>query len=470
MAGVKIYMPQGFVMDSVSQKLCLKSMIRQLFHQTRRLFINLNNPQHKVPKTVSKMPEGNHRRRDRQKNKDKDDKKIILVKKEKREESHPTESSASQPKLLLKPKVDPTKTEKPKPEDRGTASLHASSSTSSTKPSESSHQPIDDSHSVLQMAAPQSILTSEFVLNLETVVPYMQESNHDYLVVAVVGLQNAGKSTLLNIIADETVERTGEIHENSLFKTRLSSSHTSIVPVTEGIDMYVSKDRVILLDCEPFLTNFNYNEYVLYELEELKILVFLLSICNVLVVVQDSVINPSLMRLLCCAELMRSSNKEQKEIDRCANVMFVHNKVSKKELDEVNVKKIKSIYKTIFATSKLNIYSNAIIKNSPLDEEFINYMPFPNVNQFSFEDRFELTRLKQCIANFKYKVRINKNDSISSQTTGQINEKLWLQSVQKSWEANSSNFFLKKYLTLKDKFNLLNHVVINDRNVYYPDE
>lgn len=401
-----------------------------------------------------------------------EDKKIILVKKELRDVSNSKESG-SQPKLLLKPKIEHTKSSEETEANNANSSNATSLNISQghSKNNDNNIVAIDDSHAVISMTEPVSFLTSDFSLNLETIAPYLQENNNDFLVVTAIGLQNSGKSTLLNMIENDTMECTADIKRHCLFKIRGNDQcDASILPLTEGIKVYVTKDRVILLDCEPLLTNFRYNEYILYELEELKLLVFLLNICDLVIVLQDVVINPSLLRLICCAELMLT-NKEQKEVDRHANLMFVHNKVSKTELNETNVNQVKSIYKKVFATTKLNIYSNATTTNNrALDEEFINYVPFPNTNQFSLENFHEMTQLKQCIKNFKYKVRINKNESYTNQTTGQFNEKTWLQSVQKTWEANTNNFFLKKFLNLKEKFNLLNHVVINDRNVYYPDE
>ena len=65
-------------------------------------------------------------------------------------------------------------------------------------------------------------------------------------------------------------------------------------------------------------------------------------------------------------------------------------------------------------------------------------------------------------------------ETCHSQTT-QFNEKMWLQMVSKTWDSFSNSYFFKKYNNLKEKFNLLNHVSINDgmkydKNMYYPDD
>lgn len=366
---------------------------------------------------------------------------------------------------MLKPKANTSK-----PNDK--QDEHTSSGATNSKQNADSITVVpDESHTVPQMSSPIPLLTPDFVLNVENIVPFLENSTN-FLVVGIIGSQNVGKSSLLNLVIDETATLTGSIKENEIFKTRNSSSnYPTINPITGGVNIYITKDRVILLDCEPFLANFQYHEYILYELDELKLLVFLLNICHLVIVAQDVTVNPSLIRLLTCAELMRKVvHKQSKETDHCSNIMFVHNKVSKRDLEERQRTVMKNVYKKIFNTSQLNIYSSSTLKKGGGSEKFINYVTFPNIDNFSLEDKYELAQLKECIRNFKYKVRMTKNETMGGQLAGQFNEKQWLQMVLKSWESNANNFFLKKYLSLKDKFNLLNHVVINDRNVYYPDE
>lgn len=47
------------------------------------------------------------------------------------------------------------------------------------------------------------------------------------------------------------------------------------------IRMHITKDRIILLDSAPVLSNRGKKDYVLSELDDIRRIIFLLSVCNV---------------------------------------------------------------------------------------------------------------------------------------------------------------------------------------------
>lgn len=385
------------------------------------------------------MPEpgGSRNRRDRRERPEQ--RKIILAKKE-----DPTPAEAAQPKLLLKPK-EPAEIARPPPRE---------------KPEEQQKPKDVVEEALMQMTKPLALLTGELMLNVETFASYVQEMSTQFTVFGFIGLQNVGKSTLANVLLnpESSLE---SVLDGQVFATRGARHRLKIEPITEGIDLYITEDRLFVLDCGPFLTNQLHKEGILNELDELKVLILLLNICHTLVVVENNYLNPNLWRMLHCADMMKTSLKDVGP-DHSAMLMFVKNRAARDEpLD-----RMQKIYRNIFRTSDLNIsYKHA--------EEAVNYLTFPDLSDFSGDRISDVDKLRQHVLSFRRRALMTKNHNFASQIPN-FNEKLWLQMVAKAWDANSNNYFLKKYLNLKEKFNLLNHVSINEhskeRNIYYPDE
>lgn len=222
--------------------------------------------------------------------------------------------------------------------------------------------------------------------------------------------------------------------------------------------MYISEDRLIILDCAPFLSNPLVKESILNELDELKILILLYNICHTVIAVENLVLNPNFIRLLVCAEMMKSTVKDIAE-DYTAKLVFVQNKTDVEDLQIVKLKKKEKIYKTT-------------MKGTNFEDP--NFIAVPNFDELNSTKICDQDKAYRCIANFRHQILMGKSKNFVTASQVCLNEKMWLQMVAKAWEMNSSNFFLKKYLTLREKFNLLNHVQINenskDRNIYYPDE
>lgn len=419
------------------------------------------------------MPEERRYRRDRQRNRDKDKnkeqddgKKIILAKKETTTTVTSSASvSHSQPKLLLKPK-EPANVER--------ASSVPLSTASSTKDVESKESNVDSivvtglqTQEIPLMKHPLKLFTSELVFNTEVIAPYIQEQSNDFLVVAFVGPQNCGKSTLANLLLDID----SNLQPSEKFQTRSRRHMTHLGQITEGIDIYITKNRVMVLDCAPLLSNLSYKDYILSELDDLKILTFLFNICNLVILVQEKYINPNVVRLIHAAEMMKIRNSNANEDEHLAKLMFVQNKAGMEQLTTQHSQDMKSAYKTIFQSSNINCY---LLQSSNEEQEKsvenVNFVTIPDLN-----DTRNQEKIKRVVDNFRMQVFMSRRYATKHSQVTQFSEKMWLQSLTKTWDSQASNYFFKKYGNLKEKFNLLNHVSINDglkydKNVYYPDD
>lgn len=72
--------------------------------------------------------------------------------------------------------------------------------------------------------------------------------NTDFIVIGVFGLQNAGKSTIINALAKLCPE------EEDIFRVQGFEHQMLAEHCTNGIDIYVNARRFILLDCQPLLS------------------------------------------------------------------------------------------------------------------------------------------------------------------------------------------------------------------------
>ncbi|CAH8603728.1 unnamed protein product [Dicrocoelium dendriticum] len=158
--------------------------------------------------------------------------------------------------------------------------------------------------------------------------------NTGFLVVGAVGMQGSGKSSLLNVMANYLPSETSGFDKP--FAVQSIHNFLTNSPRTGGIDLYITQDRVILLDTQPLLsfamTNYhaqsncsatsgmdvtqltaddhssgyssvgpgNWSLDVWAEISSLQLVSFLLNVCHVVLVVSDSLSTTSirLLRLI----------------------------------------------------------------------------------------------------------------------------------------------------------------------------
>lgn len=219
----------------------------------------------------------------------------------------------------------------------------------------------------------------------------------------VIGAQGTGKSTLMNLLCPtDTTGRQLQFFRNqdAAFTTKRTKEQLfSTAPTTDGINMYITKDRTILLDCAPVLCNPYKKDYVLNEIDDLKMVIFMMSVCHLLIVVQEDMMQNSMLRLLHCAELMKPSlDKEattissgQQNEEYLPNVLFVKNMANTRDFQSSNVERINRMYKFFFSRSKLRMYAgnhrpaddieeaDADGSRRPAIQRNINFIVFPMI-------------------------------------------------------------------------------------------
>lgn len=285
----------------------------------------------------------------------------------------------------------------------------------------------------------------------------------------------------MNVLCSKNVD--ANLSTEGIFQTRYTKECIfSSAPRTEGIEMYITEDRIIFLDCSPMLCNPYKKDHVLNEIDDLKMLIFLFNVCHLLIVVQDDSINMNVIRLLLCAEMMKPNFDR---IEYCANVMFVKNWATTKDFSVDRHKETERLLKLMFKTSNINFFvganrcgddeawSNVRSKNSSIEKLTVNLFEFPELSrksksrirtvvenirmngQLFSESKTTHTdhvNIDRIIAEFRQHIFMSPRSQF--QTTipyGTFTEKHWSQLVTTVWESHKNNYFLRKYETFKEK-------------------
>lgn len=203
------------------------------------------------------------------------------------------------------------------------------------------------------------------------------ETNTDFYVVGAIGTQGSGKSTILNWLIGNS--STDDLLDGGTFKThRGKEFQFSNMPSTEGIQMFVTPDRTIFLDCSPVLCN-PYKKYgTLNELDDIKMIIFMLNVCNFLIVVEDEGVNPNFVRLIRCAEHMKTDVNARVKFS--PNIMIFRNKCSNEDFLAADMKRIEFMYREMLRGTKLK-FSSSQYGSYDDTESSLNIFQFPFIDE-----------------------------------------------------------------------------------------
>lgn len=252
------------------------------------------------------------------------------------------------------------------------------------------HSNVEQSH-VPAMKIPIPIISDHYQI-MSQGFEHLIETNADFFVVGIIGTQGSGKSSILNLLIDEVP---GNRHDNAenlfttqngVFKTRYSKEYVfSNMPATEGIQMFITRDRTILLDCSPVLSNPYKKDCILSELDDLKMLIFLLSVCHLLIVVNDTGVNINYLRLIQNAENMKMDNDQNEKYS--PNILFFKNKCVNKDFLPEQKEGLSNLYREVFKDSKLRLNLNNYLRTptalNKSAEQPLNIFHFPMIDSRS---------------------------------------------------------------------------------------
>ncbi|KAB0799355.1 hypothetical protein PPYR_07235 [Photinus pyralis] len=337
-------------------------------------------------------------------------------------------------------------------------------------------------------------LLDDGVICPENVQDYLQE-NDDYLVVGIVGMQGVGKSTILNLLAHNSIsndlkrsifkysedskENVPEFDvtvnesdckikvDNVIFKPQGAADIASNSNGTSGIDFFITQNRIIFLDCQPFSSVAVLDDFIRSEakvssmvndflplensgeIQGLQMTALLMSICHVLILAQDWFFDSNVIRFLQTAEMLKPtiSNPEDELVDHFPHLIIIQNKAQMEDFSPKKFKQMQQMYRTLFNKSKMHLESgmglgsgrimNSLSPNNCGDP--INLFLIPEYN----EKTDEVYKGHPSLEDLVKKLRSN----ILGATKYHLNntsEKHWLVYCSKVWDhVKKSNFFVE---------------------------
>ncbi|BES90647.1 smg-9 homolog [Nesidiocoris tenuis] len=229
-------------------------------------------------------------------------------------------------------------------------------------------------------------LNEDTIMLSDAILEYLTDST-DFLVVGCIGLQSVGKSEIMSRLA-RPVNADGP--DSTVFQVQGKSQIDSGSYCTDGINCYINERRVIFLDVQPLLSLSLLNKYYAhegaglalhashvydpespclendFEVFHIQLTALLLSICHVVLAIQDYFIEPDLIRILHIAESLKPSfspQLDEKPVEYYPHIFFVHNKCPQSAFSSSAVKTMQDTYAAMSSHSQLLCQSNVGIAN-----------------------------------------------------------------------------------------------------------
>ncbi|TNN02427.1 protein SMG9 [Takifugu rubripes] len=209
----------------------------------------------------------------------------------------------------------------------------------------------------------------------DSAMEYLRDQT-DMLVVGVIGLQGAGKSTVMSLLSANTPE---EDQRAYVFRAQTQEIKERGGNQSTGIDFFITQERVIFLDTQPILSPSildhlinndrklppEYNlPHTYVEMQSLQIAAFLFTVCHVVIVVQDWFTDLNLYRFLQTAEMCKPSTPSASHdstgssgsddgAEYYPHIVFIQNKAGLDDFCPRNLKNMHMVVDKLMAHSHL---------------------------------------------------------------------------------------------------------------------
>ncbi|XP_012270694.1 protein SMG9 [Orussus abietinus] len=271
----------------------------------------------------------------------------------------------------------------------------------------------------------------------------------DFLVVGSLGAQGVGKSTILSLLTSN--------YAPDVFPVQSLSHHESGANCTNGIDFFVTKNRVIYLDTQPILsasvidytasfdqkkspTDF-VNVETNLELQSLQFAAFLYSVCHIVIFVQDWFVDPNIVRFLQTAEMLKPSttNMDQDYVEYYPHLLFLHNKAEVQDFMPSSIETMKDFYNKVFASSRLQTHSGLDMSSTSTEGQ-LNLFLIPEIKPD--EETLIGENEKHLIEKLRMKIH---GVSRSAMMPSSLTEKNWYHYVSKVMDAIKKSHLSSEY-------------------------
>ncbi|KAK4510329.1 uncharacterized protein ATC70_004759 [Mucor velutinosus] len=320
----------------------------------------------------------------------------------------------------------------------------------------SAHQPIKANSTSIEDSSATCIpfLRRPNKFNADTILKHLTDYP-GHFVIGIIGKQGVGKSTILSHFTQDT-KHAFPSQDNAQF---LYQGHK-----TEGIDMYITPERAILLDTEPILSWTILDDALRHgslgglhpdvwlEMESLYSIIFLMSVCNSVLVVNDSPeIDLDVLKLIQRAEMLKFCIPDfpllvgQQDMHHYPDIVFVCNKCQKNEFTYRNYSALQAILTSLFETSQLK--TRGLVSLGDV-------LPLYKTNQENEANLFFLPQ-QDDIDSLQDLVSALRDQVIAGPRRpgkkGQVSEKDWFKNAIKTFEVVRKSDYIMEYLQVVRK-------------------
>ena len=311
---------------------------------------------------------------------------------------------------------------------------------------------------------------------VENGIDMLQDQN-EFLVVGVLGAQGVGKSTIMSILAGCKFD---DNPKNTVFRKQTNELKERAAHMTTGVEFTVTSERVILLDTQPILSasvleqliqdrkNSDYSANPSIQTQSLQLATFILTVCHVVIVVQDYFTDLNIYNFLNKAKMMKppapsvphdsSANIERNPTEIQPVLIYIHNKLepnffSNREICRMNtVIKSCTKFSTTFCNNHFSLSKSGLYPglSKMLIEDEVNHFIFPNIADTEESDYKKVTydesdtfflelqpfsnvpNLDLLTQTFVEMLLSTRRHSITQQS---LTEKNWFHYAARTWEA-----------------------------------
>lgn len=277
--------------------------------------------------------------------------------------------------------------------------------------------------------------------------------NNDFLVVGVIGMKDVGKSTILNTLVHKNYLQS--LRDNLPVENSTFNIDNQISTDGSTIDMFITTDRLILLDTSALCFNPQRRDFMVNETEDIKQLILLQKTCHLIICVYDDYHCINLLRLLITAEAMI----QDQQLNHHPTILFVKNRTGPgPELEPA----MTDIYLKMFAESKLNFLNKTFV-DSPEVNPIMNPSIVPaappkaQINQISIPDIANRSvrlnnEIDATIKDFRERILMMERKQRITSDLEPFTEKKWALLFSSTIDQCKTDYFLRRYENLRERF------------------
>ncbi|XP_034256088.1 protein SMG9-like isoform X1 [Thrips palmi] len=315
---------------------------------------------------------------------------------------------------------------------------------------------------------------------------------NDFLVVGILGQQSVGKSTVLSLLASGNP---AQPLRDMCFKPQDYEQAINATHCTSGVDLYVTTNRMLLLDTQPLMSASVFerisdldgsssssvpstkkypgssapssssgpsigdvglltNMDGALEIHSLQMAAFVLSVCHVVILVQDWFFDPDMIRLIQSAEMLKpptpTTAADETLVEYFPHLFLLHNQCKPSEFTPDHIKMMQSVYRDSFIKSKLDIKSGVGVGMGGIIDFVDTEACGEPINLFLLPDTDEEVPHKYCghpgFSDLLLKMRQHILGVAKRPLTHHpLSEKNWLLYASKVWDGIRKSSFFHEY-------------------------